>query len=265
MTIDGSVSSQFISSILMAAPYAEQDVEVIIPGAPASASYLDITVDVMQAFGAKVRRNGYGQFVVSSRERYTGRPYTIEGDYSSASYFFALAACCGGRVTVGNLLPRSAQGDRKFLDALQEMGCMVLYCTRSVTVERKGPLRGITVDMSSSPDTVQTLCMAAACAESPTTITGISHLKYKESDRIRATAACLKALGGNVAVKKDAITIRPAPLHGGTIDPANDHRTAMSFAVLGLAIGGVTVENAGCVDKSFPAFWEKLKKAGVPL
>ena len=265
VTIDGSASSQFISSVLLAAPYAAQDVEVILPSPPVSAPYLDITADVIQAFGGKLTRQGYGRFLVSRNHRYQGRPYTIEGDYSSASYFFAIPAICGGRVTVGNLLPRTAQGDRRFLDALADMGCMVLYCTRSVTVERHGELRGITVDMAGSPDTVQTLCMVAAMATSPTTITGIGHLKFKESDRIRETAKRLRALGGIVKVGNDRITIRPSPLHGGTIDPADDHRTAMSFAVLGLGIGGVSVTDAECVNKSFPGFFEKLRKAGVPV
>jgi 3-phosphoshikimate 1-carboxyvinyltransferase len=259
VVIDGSVSSQFISSILMAAPYAQKEIGVIIPSPPASASYLDITLSVMEAFGAKVVRNGYGRFVVSTAGRYQGRRYTVEGDYSSASYFFAIAAISGGNVTVGNLAPASVQGDRRFLDALREMGCTVTYGKNTVTVGRSGELRGIEFDMATSPDTVQTLCMVAAMARTPTTITGISHLKFKESDRINGTADRLRALGGDVTVGDDRITIRPAPLHGGTIDPANDHRTAMSFAVLGLGIGGVTITDAACVNKSFPGFWESLK------
>ena len=260
VVIDGSMSSQFISSILMAAPFAHKEVEVIIPAPPASASYLDITISVIEAFGAKVTRNGYERFVVSNTDRYQAQRYTVEGDYSSASYFFALAAICGGKVTVKNLAPDSVQGDRRFLDALQAMGCMVTYGTKSVTVENSGELRGITFDMATSPDTVQTLCMVAAVASTPTTLTGIGHLKFKESDRISSTAERLRQLGGDVRVSDDSITIRPASLHGGSIDPANDHRTAMSFAILGCSIGGVTIQNAECVDKSFPGFWEQLSR-----
>ncbi len=263
VTMDGSVSSQFISSILMAAPYAAQDVEVQIPAPPASASYLDITLDVMQAFSGRVSRQGYDRFLVSTNDRYRGTTYTVEGDYSSASYFLALAAICGGRVTVQNLLPFSLQGDRRFPDALAAMGCRVSYGSSSVTVEGAGDLRGITIDMSASPDTVQTLCMVAAMARSPTTITGIGHLKFKESDRITGTAERLRALGAKVEVRNNAITIRPAPLHGGTIDPADDHRTAMSFAVLGLGTGGVSIMGAECVNKSFPRFWDLLNRAGL--
>jgi 3-phosphoshikimate 1-carboxyvinyltransferase len=116
--------------------------------------------------------------------------------------------------------------------------------------------------MSSSPDTVQTLCMVAAMAGTPTTITGISHLKFKESDRITGTARLLKSLGGDVQAGADTITINPAPLHSGTIDPQDDHRTAMSFAVLGMGIGGITIEHAECVHKSFPGFWDALAGAG---
>ena len=258
VTIDGTMSSQFISSILLAAPYADRDVEVIIPSPPASQSYLDITVDVMNAFGADVEREGYARFRVSRRHRYSSRTYPIEGDYSSASYFFAIAAVCGGRMTVKNLAPESAQGDRRFLEALHGMGCSVTYSGEGVTVERTGELKGISFDMATSPDTVQTLCMVAAMAGTPSTITGIGHLKFKESDRIAGTADRLRSLGGDVTVGDDFLTIRPARLHGGTIDPENDHRTAMSFAVLGCGIGGITITDPECVNKSFPGFWDIL-------
>ena len=261
VVIDGSASSQFISSLLLVAPYADDPMTITVTGMPASRSYIDITVDVMRRFGAEVVQEHEGTFAVSNRHRYTGRKYTIEGDYSSASYFFAIAAICSGRVTVTGLAPASVQGDRRFLDALQAMGCSVQHGKDSVTVERAGPLAGITTDMSSSPDTVQTLCMVAAVADSPSTITGISHLKFKESDRISTTAENMRSLGSDVQAGDDRIRIRPAPLHGGTIDPAADHRTAMSFAVLGLGIGGITITDTECVDKSFPGFWQSL--AGV--
>jgi 3-phosphoshikimate 1-carboxyvinyltransferase len=257
--IDGTISSQFISSILIAAPYAENKTEVIIPSPPVSGSYLDITLEVMQAFGAGVTREGYTRFSVDNTRRYTGRTYTVEGDYSSSSYFFAIAAICGGRMTVKNLVPGSVQGDRRFPDILATMGCTVTYSDNAVTVERNGELHGITVDMSASPDTVQTLCMVAAMATTPTTISGISHLKFKESNRIASTAERLIALGGDVQVGDDWITIHPSPLHGGIIDPDNDHRTAMSFAVLGLGIRGITIKNAECVNKSFPGFWDTIR------
>ncbi|MGA9085791.1 MAG: 3-phosphoshikimate 1-carboxyvinyltransferase [Methanoregula sp.] len=260
-TIDGSASSQFISSILMAAPYAKRGVTLSVSGTPASQSYLDITAGVMTDFGAVIRREGYRRFEVSNQDHYTGHTYVIEGDYSSASYFFALAAICGGRVTVTGLNPASVQGDRLFPDALQKMGCRVTRAHDGITVTHEGPLSGITIDMSSAPDTVQTLCMVAAMAKTPTVITGIGHLKFKESDRLAGTVRRLRQLGGVANTGSDRIVIQPAPLHGGTIDPANDHRIAMSFAVLGLGIGGVSITGAECVNKSFPGFWDTL--AGV--
>jgi 3-phosphoshikimate 1-carboxyvinyltransferase len=261
--IDGTVSSQFISSVLMAAPCIDDDITLILECEPASRSYLDITCDVIEFFGGIVEREGYTRFHVRCNGRYRARDYPVEGDYSSASYFFAIAAIAGGSVTVRNLNPCSTQGDMAFLAALKGMGCTVCMGPSSVTVERSGDLDGIGVNMSSSPDTVQTLCMVAACARTPTTIRGISHLKFKESDRIRITAEGLRSLGADVEISDDEITIRPSPLHGGSIDPHDDHRTAMSFAVLGTATGTVRVLDAGCVNKSFPGFWDSLKREGL--
>ncbi len=262
--IDGSASSQFISSLMIAAPYAEQEMEILLPSDPASRSYLDITAGIMQDFGAEITgREGYRRFRIGNRQRYSGREYTIEGDFSSASYFFAIAAACSGTVTVANLNPSSVQGDRRFVDALAAMGCSVSCSPDSVTVTRAGPLHGLAIDMSSSPDTVQTLAVVAALADSPTTITGIGHLKFKESDRTSMTAELLRSLGGRVEASGDSMTIAPSLLRGGTIDPAGDHRTAMSFAVLGLGIGGIIIQDAECVNKSFPGFWDALKGAGL--
>jgi 3-phosphoshikimate 1-carboxyvinyltransferase len=261
--IDGRMSSQFVSSILVAAPYADSDVELLLPAPPASQSYLDLTVDVMRAFGATVERQGYERFRVRSGGAYRGREFRIEGDYSSASYFFAIAAICGGRVRVTRLNPASPQGDRRLLSALERMGCRVSAMERAVTVERTGGLHGIAIDMSSSPDTVQTLSAVAAVADSPTVITGIGHLKYKESDRVGVTAEILKRMGAGVEVADDAITITPAPLHGVTVDPRDDHRTAMTFGVLGLGVGGMVIRDAECVGKSFPDFWNALYREGL--
>lgn len=262
-SIDAGISSQFVSSILMAAPYAREDVTLSLGPVVASPSYLDITLEVMHSFGALVERDGYQRFFVSAGVGYQGRPCTIEGDYSSASYFFALAAVCGGRVCVANLNPRSCQGDRRFLGALASMGCRVKERRDLVEVSSDGDLEGIEIDMSSSPDTVQTLSMVAAVARSPTRITGIGHLKFKESDRLLGTARLINAMGGDARVEGNSLLINPSPLHGGTIDPADDHRIAMSFAVLGLATGNVKIIQAECVNKSFPGFWEQLAGQGL--
>jgi 3-phosphoshikimate 1-carboxyvinyltransferase len=259
VSIPGTISSQFISALMIPAPYAESDVDVTVTGDVASRSYLDITAECMEIFGVRPERLGYHRFMIRSGTGYKGRNYTIEGDYSSASYFFAIAAVTGGMVEVTGLNPTSVQGDRMFVEALGRMGCRVTYQADTVRVERTGDLTGITIDMSSSPDTVQTLCMVAAMASSPSHITGISHLKYKESDRLTATVDLLNGLGGNAHMTDDGIIINPVPLHGGTIDPGDDHRTAMSAAVLALTRGDITIRNAECVDKSFPDFFNIVR------
>lgn len=261
--IDAGMSSQFVSSILMAAPCAMQDVTLELEPGVASPSYLDVTTAVMEAFGARVEREEYRRFHVPAARSYLGRTYQVEGDYSSASYFFAIAALCRGKVSVSNLNPSSCQGDRRFLSALESMGCRVRSTEDTVEVSCDNDLDGIEIDMSSSPDTVQTLCMVAANAKSPTRITGIAHLKWKESDRLETTTGLLRSLGGDARVEEDAILIRPAPLHGRMIDPGDDHRTAMSFAVLGLATGNVKITHAECVSKSFPGFWDQLGGQGL--
>jgi 3-phosphoshikimate 1-carboxyvinyltransferase len=262
VAVDGGVSSQFTSSLLLAAPLMPGGLVLRLASPPVSRSYLDLTVGVMAAFGTNVDRRGYERFAVGLGG-YTGTAYAVEGDWSSASYLFALAAVLGGKVTVRNLDPASAQGDRRLVAALAAMGCRVSAGPDGVTVERNGPLRGIDCEMSSPPDTVQTLAVVAALAEGPTRITGVGHLRHKESDRLAVTADRLRALGAGAVVEEDALMVVPAPLHGGSIDPAGDHRTAMAFAVLGLAVGDVAIEDPGCVAKSWPGFWSTLRGAGL--
>jgi 3-phosphoshikimate 1-carboxyvinyltransferase len=261
-TIDAGVSSQYISSILMAGPCAESPVELVATGPVASASYLAITLDVMRRFGARVERDEARRFLVVPG-LYRGREYTVEGDHSSASYLLAIAAVAGGRATVTNLNPSSVQGDAVFPDILERMGCTVTRSADGITVTRSGPLHGVTVDLASTPDIVQTLAVVAAFAGTPTRITGIGHLRHKESDRIRAVERTLGACGIAVDRAEDALTIYPGRVHGATIDPADDHRTAMAAALLGLGAGGVTVRDAACVSKSFPGFWDRLREGGV--
>ena len=261
--VDGSISSQFISALLMAAPCAEGDLSLTVSPPPVSRSYLDLTAEVMSAFGAPPGREGYTHFIVKGGTGYRGRIYRIEGDFSSVSYFLAMGAVCGGRVRVGNLNRESPQGDRRFPDILEEMGCRVQWGSDGLLLESDGSISGIDVEMSGSPDTVQTLCAVAAFARGPTRITGIEHLRHKESDRIQSTASSFRSLGGDVRVEGDTITIRPRPLHGGVIDPRGDHRTAMAFAVIGIGAGGVTIRDAECVSKSYPEFWDHLRGAGL--
>lgn len=261
--ISSEISSQFITSVLMAAPYAEEDLIISLKGESVSASYLDITLDLMASFGISVNVDAVKTFMVRCGKPFAGRSYEVEGDYSSASYFFAIAAVCGGEASVTNLKPTSPQGDRQFLSLLREMGCAVSSFENGYRLNRDGPLTGITCDMSGMPDTVQTLAAVAPFATGMTMIRGIAHLRHKESDRIAAIEQALSCFGADVATSGDSLSITPKKLHGGTIDPAHDHRTAMSGAVLGLGIGGVSILDAGCVGKSYPEFWDVLKGAGL--
>ena len=221
-------------------PLCPDGVTLTITGTPASQSYLDITAGVMTDFGAVIQREGYTRFRSA-----TGTGKRPDVRYRGGLFIGIVLLCARGDLRrQGNgdrCKPGSVQGDRLFLDALQKIGCRVRYGHDGVTVEHEGPLNGITIDMSSAPDTVQTLCMVAAVAKTPTVITGIGHLKFKESDRLAGTVERLRQLGGVADARSDRIIIPPAPLHGGTIDPANHHRTAMSFAVLGLGVGGVSI------------------------
>lgn len=259
--IRGDISSQFVSSLLMAAPCWEEGLDLTLTPPVVSAPYLDLTAAVISAFGVQIRRDGE-RFSVPPGA-YSPRTYAVEGDWSSASYFFAVGAVCGGRVVVENLDPASLQGDRRFVEALEQMGASVRYGEDGIVLESDGDLEGIEVDMAAAPDTVQTLAAVAAFARGPTRITGIAHLRYKESDRIAAIERVLGSVGARVAVEEDAVTVTPGPFRAATVDPANDHRTAMSAAVLGLGAGGVRVLDAGCVEKSFPEFWDVLQEAGL--
>lgn len=182
----------------------------------------------------------------------------LRGDYSAASYWFALAAICGGEITVEGLNQNSAQGDRQVLSILRKMGCDCEVAKESCTVRKDGVLQGITVDMGSTPDVVQTVTAVAAVAEGETKITGISHLRHKESDRIAAIIDGITSCGGTAEITDEILIIRPGPLHGTMIDPKADHRTAMSFAILGCKTGDMVITDAGCVSKSYPEFWNIL-------
>jgi len=261
--IDASASSQFLSSALMAAPCGAEETEITTPCEPASRAYIDITADVMATFGAPVGRDGYRRFSVSP-EGYAPADYAVEGDYSSASYFFAIAAVCNGTVEVTHLNPASCQGDRVFPGLLAEMGCRVTEGSRSVRVTADGGLTGVTVAMGDAPDVVQTLAAVAPFADGPTTITGIRNLRVKESDRISAVVRIAALGGASAEVSDDTVTIHPGRLPGGgVIDPEDDHRTAMSAAVVALGRGDVGILHPGCVQKSFPGYWDVLRDGGI--
>ncbi len=263
----GGTSSQYLSAILLAAPAAPRGVEVEIEGRLVSRPYVDLTIDVMRRFGADVETFPAGSEPTLFRVP-AGRPYRpceleIEGDYSSASYFFAAAAVTSGRVRVERLDPGSRQGDAEFVRLLERMGCRVTRGDSWVEVEGTGSLRGIDADCGAMPDIVPTLAVVALFAGGPTRITGVPHLKVKESDRIVALAAEINRLGGSAAPAADGLTIVPVPLRGTRIETYSDHRMAMAFAVAGLRIPGTVISDPDCVSKSFPGFWESFERLSI--
>ncbi len=256
LRMSANTSSQHLSSLLMAAPYAARDTRIVVTGEPVSRPYTDLTLRVMEDFGVRVERGGAHAFHIPAGTPYGPRQYRIHGDASSASYFWAAAAVTGGRVMTRNISPfRTAQGDMGFLDILERMGCRIQRHTDRVEVTGAG-LRCVTVDMGDMPDMVPTLAAVALFARGPTVIRNVAHLRYKESDRLQAVAREWRRIGGRVEVQAGGLVVHGGgPFHGSDVNPHNDHRIAMSLAVAGLRIPGIRLQNPDCVAKSFPEFW----------
>jgi len=259
-TLRGAKSSQFLSSILLCSPYARRRIEVEVTGDLVSRSYVDLTVRIMRDFGARVNHQGYRIFKVTPGP-YSGREYFIEGDMSSASYFFAAAAVTGGRVRVRGINPWTKQGDERLLDVLETMGCQVRRADSFVEVVG-GPLRGVDIDMKTMPDTIQTLAVIAAFARGTTKISGVDHLRYKETDRLEALRQELGKMGIQAALRQKTLVVQGGNPRGAEIDTYEDHRMAMAFAVAGLRVPGIVIRDPACVKKSFPSFWTLLEGLG---
>ncbi len=260
--VAGNISSQFLSGLLLAAPGAQSPVELVVAGELVSKPYVTMTIAVMEAFGVRLQAETLNRFVIVP-QTYRGCEYAVEPDASAASYFFAAAAVTGGRVTVEGLSRDSLQGDVAFCECLQRMGCEVRYDSGSITVVGR-PLHGIEVDMNAISDTVQTLSAVALAAKGPTTITGVAHIRHKETDRIAALATELRKLGAEVEERVDGLQITPEPLRPATIDTYDDHRMAMSLAVVGLIQPGVMIRDPGCTAKTYPRFFDDMAKLAEP-
>ena len=259
VTIQGAVSSQHISALLMIASYTKENLSIKVADELRSRPYLDITLDIMRAFGVEAVNKGYKQFLVKGGQKYKGRRYRIEGDYSSAAYFLAAGAIGGGPVTVKNLNNNSVQGDRYFLNILEQMGCSVESQKEQVTISRKKELNGVTIDLGDYPDLVQTVAVVAAYASGKTEINNIGHLRFKESDRLKTTAAELANMGIKADVSDDAMVIYGGKPKGAEIEAHNDHRLAMSLAIAALfAEGDSIINGAEAVTKSYPKFFADL-------
>jgi 3-phosphoshikimate 1-carboxyvinyltransferase len=261
VSVPGNISSQYISSLLLAGPYTSEGIEIDVKMGLVSRPYVDLTLDVMKSFGVETTHEEYQRFRIPSENHYKSRLFTIEGDVSSASYFWGAAAVTGGTVITDNIHPlATVQGDIAFLDILDEMGCSIGRSEDSVMV-KGGTLKGVEVDMESMPDMVPTLAAVALFAEGKTVIRNVRHLRYKESDRIGDTALELRRIGAKIEEKEDGLIIHGGQkLAGSEIDPHKDHRLAMSLAVAGLRVPGIKITDEKCVDKSFPSFWEMWSK-----
>jgi 3-phosphoshikimate 1-carboxyvinyltransferase len=258
VSISAETSSQFVSALMLGGATLPDGITVRIPSM-ASAPYIDITADILTTFGARVERQGS---VINVRAgRIERAEYRVEGDYSSASYWFAAAAATRGTITVRGLAIPTAQGDAGFLDILRAMGCTIDIAGDSVTVTGAETLRGGTFDCNSTPDVVPTLAAISPLASSPVEIVNVANLRVKESDRIATVASELRALGATVEERPDSLLIQPgwndAP---AVIETHNDHRIAMAFAVAGLARGNVTIAKEQVVSKSYPRFWKTLEE-----
>lgn len=258
--IDSTVSSQFISSILLSAPYAESDVRLTFKNSIPSQDYIKLTIDLMREFGVIVNQSTDSYQVF--RNKYIPSEFKIEGDYSSASYFFAAALITKGKILIRNINSYSKQPDSIFLNILKNMGCEILFQEESVFLDAgKSKIKSFSIDANFFPDLVPALAIVALFADGKSRIFNVAHLRYKETDRLKALATELGKLGAMVNEVHDGIEIYPANVYNGAvIETYNDHRMAMSFAIAGLKIEGVKIKNPECVKKSFPDFWNEFEK-----
>jgi 3-phosphoshikimate 1-carboxyvinyltransferase len=263
--VDASESSQFLSGILIAAPMARGKVGVQWSEPAASRPYIDITLGMMQQAGIRFEREASNRIAIPAPQVYAPCNFTVEGDCSSASYFWAAAALTGGEVLTSPVSPYSLQGDCRFLGVLDKMGCRIVWKDQGVCVKGPERLLPIDIDLNEMPDMAPTLGVLSAFASGTSRIRNVSHLRIKESDRLNAVAAGLKVLGVKAEELPDGLIVHGgAPLGppSGPISSFDDHRIAMAFALAGLRLNGVVIEGAESVNKSFPQFWDIFESLG---
>lgn len=253
------ISSQFLSALLLIAPYTEDGLEIIVAEGPVSKPYVDMTVGVMEKFGVAVIRNGYDRFTVHGGQVYRKGSYIVEPDCSQAGYFWAAAAITGSGIMVKGITKDSLQGDVRFTEILESMGCRVFKEKDGIRVTG-GHLSAIEADMADMPDLVPTLAVVAAFAKGTTIIKNVAHLKAKESDRLSSVANELSRMGVEAKCSDTGLIIKGGNPCGAEIETYGDHRIAMSFAVAGLKVPGIFIKDENCVEKSFPDFWKVFEK-----
>jgi 3-phosphoshikimate 1-carboxyvinyltransferase len=258
-TIDCSVSSQYLSALLLVAPCLEKGLTIDVTEGPVSKPYIDMTVDIMNAFGIDLKRDGHTHFEVPGGQTYQAGDYTVETDGSNAGYFWAAAAITGNRVKVRGLTTASRQGDVGLADILGQMGCGVEHAPDGIAVTG-GELTAVDVDMGHMPDVVPTLAVAAAFARGTTKIRNVAHLRGKECDRLAAVSQELAKMGIKTRIHDNELEIVGGKPGGAEIETYDDHRIAMSFAVAGLKVPGMKIIDPDCVAKSFPTYWDVFEK-----
>lgn len=256
VSIDASLSSQFVSALLMPAPLWLHGLRLTING-EAARPFIDMTLDLMERWGARTSFDG-NRIIVRGGQRYKATQFNVEPDASAASYFAAAAALVGGRVTIRGLTKDSVQGDVEFLRIMEQMGAQVRWNREGVDIIGSGQLRGVDVTMNTMPDLVATLAAIAPFASSPTRIRNVGFIRHHESDRIHALATELAGLGAEVREFDDGLEILPSVLKRAVVETYDDHRIAMAFAVVGLKLAGVRIRNPACVAKTYPEFFEHL-------
>ncbi|MBU2892563.1 3-phosphoshikimate 1-carboxyvinyltransferase [Colwellia sp. D2M02] len=259
VSIDGSISSQFLTAVLMIAPLLSTDTVINIEGELVSKPYIDITLDIMQRFGVSVQNNDYKSFTIIGNQTYQALDkYMVEGDASSASYFLAAGAIKGGEVTVHGVGKLSVQGDKHFADVLEKMGAEIHWNDESITVIGK-PLTAVDMDMNHIPDAAMTIATTALFAKGTTSIRNIYNWRVKETDRLNAMATELRKVGAEVVEGDDYISITPpTSLKHAEIDTYDDHRVAMCFSLVALSDTAVTINDPKCTAKTFPDYFDKL-------
>ncbi|HUN54173.1 MAG TPA: 3-phosphoshikimate 1-carboxyvinyltransferase [Smithella sp.] len=261
ITLRDIESSQYVSALLLCAPYTAAGIDLSLQGGVVSMPYIDLTINVMRDFGAKITRTGEYEYHVNAREIYQGRKYRVEGDASSASYFFLAAALLKKTIRVAGIGRQSKQGDIRLLNVLEELGCMVRSEENWVDVTGGNLAEGnLAFDLNDMPDMVPTLAVLSAFRKGQTIISNVAHLRIKESNRLAAVVTELNRVGIKAREMPEGLVIQGGKMRPAKIETYNDHRMAMSFAIAGLLERGIEISDKKCVDKSFPAFWEELKK-----
>lgn len=265
--MSGNVSSQFISGLLMAAPYFKNGLKILMTTPIVQAQYVQITIDMMRSFGVEVEVDAdYTQFYVAPQTGYQACEYVIEPDVSTAGYFFAMGLLLDTKVTV-DVNKNTTQPDIELLDVLEKMGATIEWSEQRVSITNKGRIKGgQTFDLTACSDQALTVGVVSAFADGPVTLTGIGHIRHHESDRLQVLHDNLKRLGIQSDLQDTSITIYPGPIKQNTSIPTyDDHRVAMAFSLIGLKSGNIIIEDAECTKKTFPGYFKYLKSLGVEV